>query len=455
MTLGEIVKRLLIIPPIVAGVFIFMFMTREGEEGEPVAPPEIPVAVRILDVAPQSYSMSASGFGRVEAVNTWSAVSQVEGRVIQLAPEVSVGSIISAGKVFAQTDGRDYEIALAKAQAARDSAQASLEELAVNEKNYRERLSVEEEILENLRAERERQERLVASGNTARANLDAANRSALSQQKTVIDLQATLALVPAQKTSQEASLASAEADIEQAQRDLAATVYKAPFTGRVVSKSVSDGQYVRVGDTLVTLEAVDASEVEALFQPRDLTNMILGLGPDRLSRAFDTVKSADAFDVLKILDFDVVVRSTAGLGLSEWPATLDRSSGRLDELTGSFGIIVRVENPNIPNPTEQRPPLNNGTFVEVTLKITDFEPAILLPRSAIKTNTDFGQYVYVMDSENRLRRRSVDVGASVNDQVVISDGLAPGESVILSDPQPAIEGLLVVPVSNQVDGEGA
>lgn len=454
-SIGEIFRRLLIAPPIVLGVVLFMYMTRDSGDGDAAPPPEVPVAVRVLKAAAEDYTITVSGYGRVEAVRSWSAVSQVEGRVVALAPEVAVGAVILEGAEFARIDVRDYEIALSKARAARDSASASLEELAVNERNYRERLVVEEEILENFSAELDRQERLVASGNTARSNLDAARRSYLNQQKTVIDLKATLALVPAQRTSQQANLASAEADIEQAERDIGVTVFAAPFTGRVVSKNISEGQYARTGDTLVTLEAIDASEVEALFQPRDLTNMVLAVGTGRLAAAFQEQNVIEAFDILKSLNFDVRVRSTAGLNPNEWPAEIRRTSGQADEATGSFGIVVQIDNPHLPSPQENRPPLNNGTFVEVILSMDEFDPAILVPRAAVRTDPSAGSFVYVADAENRLRRREVRTGSAVGEDIIIAEGLSEGDTVVLSDPQPALDGLLLAPVFSDEAGGGA
>ena len=68
---------------------------------------------------------------------------------------------------------------------------------------------------------------------------------------------------------------------------------------------------------------------------------------------------------------------------------------------------------------------------------------VVVPRSSIQGNT-----VYVLGSDNRLRSKQVTVGFSQGDISVITAGLEAGENLIVSDPTPAIEGMLVEP---QVD----
>ena len=58
----------------------------------------------------------------------------------------------------------------------------------------------------------------------------------------------------------------------------------------------------------------------------------------------------------------------------------------------------------------------------------------------------FDGHVFVVDAESRLRRRDVDVLFSQADFVCLERGLSPGERVIVSNPAPAIEGMLIEPV---------
>jgi hypothetical protein len=58
--------------------------------------------------------------------------------------------------------------------------------------------------------------------------------------------------------------------------------------------------------------------------------------------------------------------------------------------------------------------------------------------------------VYLVDDENRLRRRPVEVLFGQGTLSVIGAGLAPGERVVVSDLVPAVEGMLLEPRVDEV-----
>lgn len=442
----EWLKRFLIIPPIAIAVAIFIWMTSQ-EAPELTPPPEASVAVRSQTIEPVSYAITASGFGRAEAVRSWSAVAQVEGRLVSLSDDVTVGTVVSAGDLLFEIDPRDYEIALAQAEAARASAQADLQELEVNAVNTESSLEVEREILEVLGSELERLETLVSRGGVAQSDLDSTTRSYLSQQKVVVDLEAQLDLFGPQRIAAEASLASAEADIESAQRDLDATTIVAPFAGRVVSSDVVEDEYIRVGDTLLSLDDIVASEVEGAFQIGQIGNLIDSVPSSITLAALSRSGSMDAFSAVSNVGLSAAVRLSSGGDIFEWPATLVRSNGSIDSQTGAIGLVVEVKDPTRVDPATRRPPLTNGVFVEVVLTAPEVRDAILIPRSALRQSAQGApEFVYVIDANSRLARKDVVSGSIVGNDVAITSGLEIGDRVVLSDPKPAILGLLLEPV---------
>lgn len=442
----ELLKRLLIVPPIALAIFVFIWMSNREA---PVAdtPPEAVLAVRSLTLEPRDFSISVSGFGRVEAVRSWTAVAQVEGRLIELTENVSVGELVQKGDRLFSIDPRDYEIALAQAEASRDSAMADLQELDVTEKNYEDRLGVESEILSVLKTEMERQQSLVTGGGAAQTAVDSAVRSYLSQEKVVVDLEAQMALVDPQRVALQASLDSAEANIESAQRDLDNTKIFAPFTGRVVSRDAVEGQYIRIGDALVTIDDTEASEVEGSFQPGELGNMFQSIADTALVAALTQGAEGDAFSGVGSLGLDAKVRLATGGEENEWSASLVRTNGAIDTQTGAIGLVVRVEDPSRFEPTMRRPPLTNGSFVEVILTTPTARGALMVPRSAVHQDSQgTSAYVYLVDSESRLARADVKTDTLVGNDVIVTEGLAAGDRVILSEPQPPILGILLEPV---------
>ncbi len=440
-------RQLLIIPPILVGIAFFYWMNLEDRRGEEATPREEALAVRVTEVAETPFRPSVTGYGRVAAASTWSAISQVQGRAVEVNPELSPGWIVDEGDLLVAIDPRDYEIALAKAETARDSARASLRELDATAANTRETLKLERRIEAFLQTEFERQSNLLERGNVAQSVVDQATRTLLSQQKVVLELENRLNLMPVQREIHETSLATRNAEIEEAGRNLQRTRIVAPLTGRISRKSVSQGQFVRTGDNLLTVESIDTAEILAEFRPQTLNNFFRLLFGDDLPYLVVGEDMKEAFEIVAGLDLVVTVHSTIKDSLV-WPAKLARFSGRADEQTGAVGIVVEVDDPGFPDPVTRRPPLINGSFVEVRLSAPEPASSIRIERNALRTDPDGVDFMVLADGDSRLARRDVVVGPVAGDQVVVLAGLAEGDRVVLSDPQPAVYGMLLAPVTN-------
>ncbi|MDX8350047.1 hypothetical protein SLH49_18815 [Cognatiyoonia sp. IB215446] len=438
-------RPLLFIPPIALGIAGYIWLTTPDPELEAQSVVETVTPVRTLTLAETSIVPFAVGYGRVEAEDTWSAISQVEGRTVFVADDLDVGRVLSEGTEIVRIDPRDYEIALARATAARDSALASLEELEATEANTRSTIELETRIEDVLRGELERQQTLLERGSVPQATVDASVRALLAQEKVVLNLENSLRLLPAQRTSLEATIATRTVEIEEAERALANTAVSIPLTGRVIERGVSFGQYIRTGDTLVSIESTASSEVVAEFQTRVLGNFFGSLEGTIDRNAIVGMEAGDAFEILRQFGLSAEVRVTSGAEVTTWPAELVRFDGSADATTGTVGLVVRVDEPTQPSLQRPGPPLINGTFVEVRLIAAEALPAIRVPRDAIRQ--DKGEiFVYVADQSDQLARRPVVTGAVQDDQVTIAEGLSSGDRVVLSDPRPAIIGMSLEPL---------
>ncbi len=437
-------RALLFLPPIALGIAGYFWLTTPDPDASSLPVAEVVTPVRTLALQETALTPFAAGYGRVAAEDTWSAISQIEGRALFVADDLDVGRVLGADTEIVRIDPRDYEIALAMATAARDSALASLQELEASEANTRATIALETTIEDVLRGELERQQTLSERGSVAQATVDAAVRALLAQEKVVLNLENSLRLLPAQRTSLEATIATRTVEIEDAERSLADTVVTLPMTGRVTERGVSPSQYVRVGDTLATIESTAASEVVAEFQTRVLGNFFGALESSIDRDAIVGMEAGDAFDVLRQLNLQAEVRVTSGADVLTWPAELVRFDGSADSTTGTVGLVVRVAEPTRPNSARQGPPLINGTFVEVRLIAPEPMTALRVPRNAIRQ--DAGEtFVYVADDSDQLARRYVTTGVVQDDQLVVLDGLSVGDVIVLSDPRPAIIGMKLTP----------
>ena len=122
--------KLLILPPVVIGILVLMFMVAgkqppaQAERGEPTR------TVRVIEVPLVELVPMAEGYGQVQPARIWTAVSQVAGRVTYIHPRLRDGEILPLDTELVHIDPKDYELALAQAQ-------AELAELNAQEKNAR------------------------------------------------------------------------------------------------------------------------------------------------------------------------------------------------------------------------------------------------------------------------------------------------------------------------------
>ena len=86
-----------------------------------------------------------------------------------------------------------------------------------------------------------------------------------------------------------------------------------------------------------------------------------------------------------------------------------------------------------------QPPLQVGAFVAAEIQGQYLDDIVRLPRAALRPNSQ----VLIIDGDNRLRFRAVNVLRLENDYVIIDSGLENGELVNLSPIQTVVDGMRV------------
>jgi multidrug efflux pump subunit AcrA (membrane-fusion protein) len=131
----------------------------------------------------------------------------------------------------------------------------------------------------------------------------------------------------------------------------------------------------------------------------------------------------------------------AGDEALEWPARFDRVREEIDLQTRTVRFVVAVDEPYANVVPGRRPPLAPGMFCDVELRGEPRPKRLVIPRVALHDG-----HVYLVDSDNRLERRRVEVDYAQGAIVSVTAGIAEGERVVISDPTPAIVGMLVEPL---------
>lgn len=420
-------RSLWVFPPILVGIAIFIFMLSGKQVPQKSDLGESTRFVRVITVQERDFIPIAEGYGSVQPAQVWAAVAQVSGRIIAMHPRLRDGEIITAGTELFQIDPADYELNLAKAQ-------TELAELNLQGDNSAVSLKIEQRNLALAEKEFERQNKLAAQGTVSRSRADEAERAMLSSRSLVQNLENTIALLPIQRSLQQAK-------ITQAERDLANTTLTAPFNMRVTGLAIETHQFVSIGQTLLAGDSVERVEIIAHVAMADLRNLFVGQQPN-LSANINTITN----NLAELTGFKPVVKMDVGNGLmAEWEAEFVRISDSVDPQTRTMGIVVAVDRPMQKIIPGVRPPLSKGMFVQVSIAGRTQPRRIVIPRSLIR-----GGKVYIVNSENRLETRPVKRLYNQQQVAIIGEGLQQGDKIIVSDLIPAVDGMLLQSVVDEV-----
>jgi len=392
--MGVIIRLLKVLSPLlVIGVTAFAAMTivRNRPEVETQAPVIVPPGVRAAVVTLETVRISVVSQGTIRPRTETKLVPEIAGRVTWVAPSFAAGGFFEEGDVLLRLDPFDYEQALVSARS--QLAQASL------------RLAQEE-----------------AEAEVAQREWDALGRG---------DPRELTLRVP-QLEDARASVAAAEANLERAARDLERADVIAPYAGRVRTKNVDVGQFVTVGAPIATVYSVDVAEVVLPLPDEELAYLDLPLayrGAENLGNP------------------RVVLRTTFAGAKYEWVGRVVRTESEIDPVSRMVQVVAEVQDPYAAGPDARRPPLAVGMYVEAEIEGRVFSDIAVIPRAAIRGRNQ----VLVIDPENRVHIRDVEILRATTESVFIEGGLESGELIAVSALNSPTEGMLVQVLGLDVD----
>ena len=105
------------------------------------------------------------------------------------------------------------------------------------------------------------------------------------------------------------------------------------------------------------------------------------------------------------------------------PGNIDFTSSNIDSATGTITLRAVFDNPD-----RQLIP---GQFVRVRIVLRRIEDEILVPAQAVGADAQ-GPQIYVVKDDLTVEKRSIVLGAIINDRQIIIEGLQPGERVVVN-----------------------
>ena len=366
---------------VAGGVAVTMVRNRPPVETQP--PVFTPPGVRVEEVTLRDVPLSVTSQGTVRPRTESQLVPEIAGRVTWVAPSFAEGGFFELGDVLVRIDPFDYQQVVVGARS--QLAQARL------------RLAQEE----------------------AEAEVAVREWKSLGRG----DPRA-LTLREPQLEEARASVAGAAASLDRAQRDLERAEIVAPYAGRVREKNVDIGQFVRVGDVVATIYAVDVAEVRLPLPDEQLAFLNLPLsyrgGADQPQPR-------------------VTLRATFAGEAHEWQGRIVRTESEIDPVSRMVHAVAEVSDPYGPGSNTRRPPLAVGMYVEAEIAGRTVRNVAVLPRAALRGR----DRVLVVDAGDRLSFREVGILRATTDAIYVQRGLAEGDLIVVSPLDTPTEGMRV------------
>ena len=431
-------KRLLIIPPIAVAIFAYMWMVKHTPPLQKQTEQETARVLETIVVPKTDVRPKVSGFGTAKYARSWRAAAQVGGEINSIHTELRPGTMIQAGEVLLTIDDSDYQSQVEELNAAIEQHDAEIQQLKQSILNDEKNLKLENEMLSIMEREFEREQKLLSQRAGSRAEVDTKRRELLSQQKAVQVLRNSIALVDPQIKALEATKHQSAAQIEQAKRNIERTKIVAPFRMRVGEVQLEVGQFVGVGEILFTGFSESEVEIEVQLPLQNIHRLFVSQ-----TDGVPPAKELNQTEFRKAFSFDAAV-TVAGLNSSvTYPGKFLRVREIVDAQTKMVGFVVGVKNILPAQQKVPKPPLLEGAFCDVDVFGKTLSDQVVIPRSAIRNGS-----VYLVDAENRLAKKKVELMFTQDKYAVVESGLAGGESLVIANPSPAIIGMLVEPLKS-------
>ncbi|MCE9789540.1 efflux RND transporter periplasmic adaptor subunit [Shewanella chilikensis] len=378
------IAPLIIIAVAVLGAELLMMTKQEPEQKAEEIP--LPV-VDVTQVEQQTMSLNLPSYGTVTPKNKTQLVSEVQGRILSIAPAFVAGGVVHQGDELAVIEPSDYEADLMQAQATLAQAKAALDEE-------------------------------IARGEVAKIEFSGYDNG----------MPPELGLRVPQLKKEQANVKYAEAALARAKRNLERTVIRAPFDAIVRARSVDLGQYVAIGSNLGELYDTAVAEVRLPLANKDLAYL----------------ESVDNPDTQVTLSAALAGKTVT------WTGKVVRSEGVIDPDNRMVYLVAEVQDPYLRKQKQAgQLPLKYGSFVNAVIKGRTVDGLVKLPRHMVRN-----QHVAVVNKDNKIEMRQVNVVRTDLEYVYIKDSLKDGERISKTNLNNMTNGQLVR-VANDKDKDAS
>ena len=405
--------------------------------------PQAPI-VEVAEVTQKDVPVISDWVGTTDGIVNATIRAQVQGYLIK--QNYTEGDFVRKGQVLFEIDPREYQAALAQAEAilsqskgALDQAKAALsqskgavEQTKASLEKAKAEVAVQDARWTTAKANLARVKPLAEQNAVSKKDLDDAvgmelsTRSAVDAAKAAVDAaQANIVAAEAQVVGAQANIVAAEAqvlgskaNVEKAQLNLGFTKVTSPVDGIAGIAKAQIGNLVGPGsvEELTTVSTIDPIKC------------YVSISEQEYMRAKEKKEGQAGKIPLELILSDGAIYPHKGE-----VAFADR---QVDVRTGTIRVATLFPNPqNLLRP---------GMFSRVRAEMGIRKGALVIPQRAV-TEIQGKYLVAVVGAENKVAIKQVKVGERFGQLWVIDEGLQAGEKVVAEGTQKVRDGMVVSP----------
>lgn len=383
------------------------------------APP--PPEVAVMEVRPTSATLTNELPGRTSAYLMAEVRPQVSGLIQKRLFEE--GSDVEEGQLLYEIDPSTFEAVVESASANLTGAEKSAGSARAALASVEAAIEQQRAVLELAETNRKRLESLARNGAVSSSERDKAVTEAEVAQAS---LRSTEAQMKSQRQAvevAEAAIGQASAALKAAQINLDHTKIKSPISGRIGRSQVTVGALVTAHQpmALATVQLLDPIYVDVPQSTAELLQL------RRRMQSDDIQKDDSVVNKVRLILEDEMPYDHEG--------TLQFRDVTVEQSTGS--VILRM---SFPNPSGFLLP---GMFVRTVLIEGIKEDAILVPQQAVTRDPRANPQAMVVNARNEVEVRPLTLDRALGDQWLVSNGLAPGDKLIVEGLQMVRPGVAV------------
>jgi HlyD family secretion protein len=399
---------------LIVGIFIAFQLRKNSAGGQPSTNRQMTTSVDVVAVTRTDLIKRISLTGQTVPEAQIDIAAKYQGKVV--AVYADLGQNVSEGQELIVQDTGDADLSVLQNRAAYQQAAA---DAITSESTFKANYDKAQADYQHALNDYNRYQSLYSAGAISRQELDVSQQS-LADARASLDLlvnQMNASDVPASIVSARAAAVKAQHNISAAEKQRSDLVLRAPRSGMIGYRLVEAGSMVQAGQKLLSIVDNSHIYVDCQVSEQDLSALAVGTG---VSVQIDSLGKT-------------------------FPGKIIYISPANDAQTLAFSLRIAFDNPD--------PAIRGGMFTRTVINSVLRPNTFAIAKEAV-LNKNGQYYVYVVDAQNTVEERNVQIGAQGDQAIEILNGLNEGEQVAVTNLSRLRAGLVVNPTTVSPDSRG-